>query len=102
MVGLRHSPIEELSVSTILQCDLHDYLEIACMYRLEVELVCKDGQRLRGRPTNIKSRSGLGEFLIYENMETNSEDSIEVLELAQMTALRKNPHFDTVIFAPSS
>ena len=83
----------------IIRCDLHDYLEIACLYAIKVELFCKDGQRIRAIPKTIKIQKPQGEVLVYQSLESLVEDSLSLSELAEMKALQANRHFDSVVFS---
>lgn len=49
-----------------LNCDLHDYLEIACLrgYQLDIELI--DGERLIARAVTTRTSADKEEFLAVE------------------------------------
>ncbi|RJX74676.1 Rho-binding antiterminator [Pseudomonas sp. LS-2] len=63
-----------------LNCDLYDYLEIACMhgYRLKVELV--NGQIFEGTPLTTRTASSKEEFLQFA-------DGIEEVRMDQLAAI---------------
>lgn len=87
----------------VLKCDLHDYLEIACMYRISVEIETVDDQSLIGIPQTTKVGAERVEQLVFlaTTNESNSSDElldIPVLSIATMTALTENPHFDKISF----
>ncbi|MFK0033682.1 Rho-binding antiterminator [Pseudomonas monteilii] len=50
-----------------LNCDLHDFLEIACMhgYRLQVEMI--DGQRFIARALDTRTAPSKEEFLVLQD-----------------------------------
>ena len=78
-----------------LNCNLHDYLEMACLYRFEVELILKDETKILGTPVTTKTINKI------EYLELNSSGTllaIPVLNLASMHACKDNPHFDLVKF----
>ncbi len=83
----------------ILQCDLHDYLEIACLYAIEVELSLQDGSRLVGTPITTRANSASGEFLEFRENQAEQQRSIPVLSMVSMRALSTNPHFDKIVFS---
>ncbi|MEM8497595.1 MAG: Rho-binding antiterminator [Pseudomonadota bacterium] len=83
----------------ILQCDLHDYLEIACLYAITVELDLKDGTQLTGTPVTTRANSHIGEFLELKDHQAEQICSIPVLSIVSMRALAANPHFDKVVFS---
>ena len=99
----------------ILSCDLHDYLEIACMYSMPITLTLKDGTEHIGVATTIKSNRTLGEYLVFsvakhigdmnnkeKTVATNVQQDpllIPVLSLYSMQAMQTNPHFEKVTFS---
>ncbi len=99
----------------ILSCDLHDYLEIACMYSMPITLTLNDGTEHIGVATTIKSNRTLGEYLVFYVTEhigdMNNEEKIvatnkqqdplliPVLSLYRLQAMQTNPHFKKVIFS---
>ena len=82
----------------MISCDKHDYIEIACTYRLLIELTFKDNRVLVGTANDTK-------------LNTNREECLEILlecgnlvllvldRLKSMRALKTNPHFDQVSFS---
>ena len=83
----------------ILDCHLHDYLEIACLYEVEVNLVLKNGEACTGTPRTTMSRKGEGEFLIFHKKYEKEETAIPVLSIKTMEAISANVHFQTVNFS---
>ena len=78
-----------------LKCDLHDYLEIACLYKFKVELTLKDDTKISGIPVTTMTTNKI------EYLEINSVGTlltIPVLELVSMRACIENPHFERVKF----
>jgi len=63
-----------------MNCDLYDYLEIACMhgYRLKVELV--DGQTFEGKPLTTRTAPSKEEFLLFA-------DGLAEVRLDQLAAI---------------
>ncbi|EGG99323.1 Rho-specific inhibitor of transcription termination (YaeO) [gamma proteobacterium IMCC2047] len=85
----------------MISCDLHDYIEIACMYRLPVELELKDGVIQQGTAMDIaKNASGEECLLLADNQDDSSAESRLVVldQIKTMRALVSNPHFDVVNF----
>lgn len=81
----------------ILNCDLHDYLEIACLFELTVELQLVDGTSLTGQLITIATHSAI-EYLQVRPSHQIYHIEIPVLSLALMTALTKNLHFYSIRF----
>lgn len=81
----------------MLSCDLHDYIEIACMYHLPVELVMRDGHRISGTAMDTASNAEKQECIVIS--DEGGQGSLIVLdELKSMRALASNPHFKLVKF----
>jgi Rho-binding antiterminator len=81
----------------LLKCDLHDYLEIACLFRVKVELTLKDNTRVVGMPITIKIDSERNECVVV--MTDGQQTLVQTNSLSQMRALVVNHHFDVVEFA---
>lgn len=80
----------------MISCQLHDYIEIACLYRYRVSLQLKDGSHVEGVAETTKTSNDKKEYLTLslngERVDTDL-DSIETL-----VALTPNPHFTSVDF----
>ncbi|MFJ7283636.1 Rho-binding antiterminator [Pseudomonas sp. NPDC099000] len=79
-----------------LNCDLHDYLEIACLhgYRLDIEL--NDGARLDAKALTTRTSSAKEEFLCLETADGPQE--IRLDQLLAVTPLDANAQFGRVVF----
>lgn len=81
----------------MLSCDLHDYIEIACMYRFQVELELCGGQCLIGVAIDTGRNAEKQECIVI--IGEDKQRTYAVLdELKNMRALVKNPHFDVIEF----
>ena len=78
-----------------LHCDLHDYLEIACLcgYTLDIELT--DGQRLTARAITTRTAPTREEFLEVET--TDGRQEIRLDQLLAITPLDNNARFGRVV-----
>jgi Rho-binding antiterminator len=78
-----------------LHCDLHDYLEIACLcgYTLDIELT--DGQRLTARAITTRTSSTREEFLEVET--TDGRQEIRLDHLLAIAPLDKSARFGRVV-----
>lgn len=81
----------------IIKCDLHDYLEIACLFKVEVELTLKDATKITGIPITTTIDSERNECLAV--MKDTQQILIQTNLLDQMRAVVVNRHFDIVEFA---
>ncbi|MHC8327444.1 Rho-binding antiterminator [Pseudomonas sp. LB1P83] len=79
-----------------LNCDLHDYLEIACLrgYRLDIEL--NDGARLIAKALTTRTSSDKEEFLCLETADGPQE--IRLDQLLAVTPLDAGAEFGRVVF----
>ena len=84
-----------------IQCQIYDYIEIACMrrYQIEIELTSAETIKAKAKQTRIKETQ---EFLVVElntNEFTNTEESeleIRLDLIKSITALDKNADFKTI------
>lgn len=83
---------------TILKCDLHDYLEIACLFHIEVELMLKDGTRHIGVPVTTIVTKDKGEALEFRANLGRRPLLLPLLSLKTMRAIKANPHFENLVF----
>lgn len=87
-------------MNNILNCDLHDYLEIACLYQYQVTLVLISGDQYSGTPCTIITKS-LGsdkyEVLLF-NLDNGDCLEIELLQLKTMQVNTKNAKFTDINF----
>jgi len=74
----------------MISCHQHDYIEIACLYRLLLRVELKHGESLDGRARDTGSRGGR-EWL---QLETGSGlRELDLADVHRITALDDNPHF---------
>ena len=80
-----------------LNCDLYDYLEIACMhgYRLQVELV--DGPGFMARALDTRTAASKEEFLVLQTDEGRQEVRLD--RLLAITPLDPGARFSRVELA---
>lgn len=79
----------------MIKCDLHDYVEIACMYHFEVRLELKTGDSVQGEAVNIENNHQRQECLLIEN--ASGKHLVVLDSVEKMQAITKNPHFDSVL-----
>ncbi|MGR9052738.1 MAG: Rho-binding antiterminator [Gammaproteobacteria bacterium] len=77
-----------------IACDLHDYIEIACLYRYRVQLHMDDGDIVEGLAGDIATRDKR-EYLLLDN---DREIGVELANIAKMQVLTPNAKFDTINF----
>jgi Rho-binding antiterminator len=81
-----------------LNCDLHDYLEIACLYgyRLQIEMV---GRTLVAKALTTRTAPSKEEFLLLQNEDGPFELRLD--QLLAITPLEPNARFGRIELASS-
>jgi len=79
-----------------ISCELHDYLEIACMYGYCVKLTLKGHPTIEGKALDMLTTSGNQEYLVIDI--GHQKQQIELNQLAKMQVLTPNAKFNEVIF----
>lgn len=78
-----------------LHCDLHDFLEIACLYGYTLDIELTDGQCPTARAIITQTASTREEFLEVET--TDGRQEIRLDQLSEITPLDKNAKFGRVV-----
>ena len=78
----------------MIACQIHDYVEIACMYQYEVKLTHNSGTTYQGKAMDTGYDDQRKECI---KLETDRGILQLVLdELVRMDAVADNPHFKSV------
>lgn len=80
-----------------LHCDLHDYLEIACLYGYMLDIELTDGQHLTARAITTRTSSTREEFLELDTAGGRLE--IRLDQLLAIAPQEKNVRFGRVELA---
>jgi Rho-binding antiterminator len=80
----------------MISCHQYDYIEIACMHHLSVELILKNGDSVCGVATDTK-RNALKQECIAINVNGELK-LIELTSISVIKALTQNPYFNNVNF----
>ena len=78
-----------------ISCELHDFIEVACMYGYQVKLELKNNQILEGKAIDITTSNEKREYLIINNEQ---EQQVELTQLTRMSVLTPNAKFKEVNF----
>jgi len=78
----------------VISCELHDFVEVACMYGYQLRLILKDGETVEGRAVDIVSENQQ-ELLVIDN---DARQQIDLMTLAKMQVLTPNAKFSEVVF----
>ena len=80
----------------MISCNHYDYIEIACMHHLSIELVLKNGASVCGVATDTKRNTNRDECIV---VNVNGELKLIVLTTISVFKVREsNPYFDHVNF----
>jgi Rho-binding antiterminator len=78
-----------------ISCDLHDFVEVACMYGYRLRLILKNNQIIEGKAIDIVNSPEKHECLVIDN---GTQQQVELTRLAKMEVLTPNARFSEVIF----
>lgn len=78
-----------------LHCDLHDYLEIACMHGYELLIELRDGCSCTARALTTRTAPSKEEFLVLHNADGSFEVRLD--RLLAITPLTANARFGRVL-----
>lgn len=78
----------------MISCANHDYVEIACMYRLHVKIVSKNAQTIIGIAIETTFNKNREECVVLET--TVNSQMIVLDQIATMEAVTRNLHFDKI------
>ncbi len=80
----------------MISCDIHDYVEIACMYKIPLKLVLKSDLVIHGTALDT-IRNELGEECMKVKLD-NDHLLIVLDSIHTMEATTKNRHFSLIKF----
>ncbi|WP_104025745.1 Rho-binding antiterminator [Vibrio hyugaensis] len=80
----------------MVTCSQYDFIEIACMFKLSVEITLKNGEKHQGKAFNTGYDMERQECLFLERNGERTPFPTE--QLIAMKALKDNPHFSEVTF----
>ena len=78
-----------------ISCELHDFIEVACMYGYQLKLMLKNNQIIEGKAIDIVNSLEKRECLV---IDSDSRQQIELTQLAKMQVLTPNAKFSEVVF----
>ena len=78
-----------------ISCELHDYLEIACLYGYQIQLTLKNGQLVEGKAIDTLTSTDKREYLLIDN---GQKQSIETREIQNLQVLTPNAKFSEIVF----
>lgn len=78
-----------------IACELHDYIEIACMYGYRVKLTLTGHRSLEGKAIDVVTDQDKREFLVIDNGE---RQQVELSEIFEMEARSPGAKFQSIRF----
>ncbi|MCI2282358.1 Rho-binding antiterminator [Colwellia sp. MSW7] len=82
----------------MLDCNIHDYIEVACLYKIEVMLTLKDGNIVKGIPIITITSKEKEEFLTFRVKSLSEDIDINLLSIKFMEAISYNNYFARISF----
>lgn len=79
-----------------LACDLHDYLEIACLYGYRLRIELDDGSWLTARALDTRTLANKEEMLLVET--AGAQRQLRLDRLRAVTALTPGARFGRIEF----
>ena len=83
-------------MTRIIDCHIHDYIEIACLYGFRVNLELVGQSSVQGRAKTTETSVDKREWLILETEHQSKK--VDLSTIKSMQALTQNPHFDKIEF----
>ena len=80
----------------MLSCDLHDYIEIVCLYQYPLKLTLSSGAVLTGTARTTQYNDKRQECLLIQQQETEQQVLLDDIALLEVTIA--NPHLQQVRF----
>jgi Rho-binding antiterminator len=80
----------------MLQCDLHDYIEIVCLYHYPLQLTLSSGEQLTGTALTTRYNEQRQECLLLKQSDSEQMVILEDITLLEVTT--SNPHLQQVRF----
>jgi len=87
--------MEAVVAKCSVSCDLHDYIEITCLYGYRVKLTLKDSQTIEGKAIDTMTTAEKREFLVIDN---GHKQQIELNQIKKLQVLTPNAQFTEIVF----
>lgn len=80
----------------MLKCDLHDYIEIVCLYHYPLQLTLSSGAVLSGTAQTTCYNENRQECLLIKQLDGEQKVVLDDIVLLQITVT--NPHLQQIRF----
>ncbi|WP_028671734.1 Rho-binding antiterminator [Saccharospirillum impatiens] len=88
-----------MTVYQIMDCDLHDYLEIACMHHYDLLVELLSGERFQAQASTTYTAQSKEEYLVLDTDAGQREVRID--RLLAITPLNRGASFSRIRFKHS-
>ena len=87
-------------MTKILACNLHDYIEVMCLYRYEVQIMLNNGHHITGKfdSTGFIGQSTAKQEVIRGKDDNGVDLTLVLTDIKTVTVLTKNAQFNIVHF----
>ena len=85
-----------MTSQTPIACDLHDHLEVACLYRYDLEVHLRDGTQVSGQAVTTRTDADKTEYLVLETAAGRYE--VAMPDLARIDVTTPSARFTTLEF----
>lgn len=95
----------------VIDCNIYDYVELACLYQLAVVATLKDNSRVSGIATTIiieakehdkAAQGSKREECIVLKADNGDALNVVLTQIVSLTCVNENPHFKTLNFSNGS
>lgn len=80
----------------MINCQTHDFIEIACLYGFQILLHINDGTTLQGKAITTETSPDKREWLILQ--QPSDQVRVDLMHIKSMQSLTPNPHFEQISF----
>ncbi len=82
----------------VLRCDLHDYIEVACLFNYQILITLSNGDIAEGYAQTTSWSLDRQEVLLIEEADAVEQREIPLLEIATIKVLTKGAQFELIRF----
>ncbi|MDH4316622.1 MAG: Rho-binding antiterminator [Gammaproteobacteria bacterium] len=79
-----------------IDCDLHDRLEVCCLYRYSLRIATRDGRIVSGKARTTLTDSDKREWLLLTN--DSGEERVSMDTLLHLQVLTPGAKFQRIVF----
>ncbi|MCO7223553.1 Rho-binding antiterminator [Pleionea sp. CnH1-48] len=88
-----------LNTHTPINCDLHDYIEIACTFGYEIAVECVNGNKWIGVARDTGNNKNVGEWITIST-ENDEQRNILLSSILHIVVLTEQAKFKRLMLSP--